>query len=179
MCLWRKESVSFLGHSSNFNRRTAGSAENKPNLMCSVSIKRTLGVLLTATAVLLFGGAPSKADLAPGTCTPGSNGSDAVPQASSPGPYVIGERMGYRVLLTNPTLDQFLQPGCTISNAFVNLRMPSGEIIPILTNIVLAPGQQIICPGAPECLSTGRIGLIGAQLFYTNVITMSQVTNVN
>src|SRR5262245_58984481 len=144
-----------------------------------VRSRESSGIDVLAAAVFwVFSGAQAKADLAPATCTAGSNGSDAVPQASSPGPFAIGERMGYRVLLTNPTLDQFLNPGCTISNAFVNLRLPSGEIIPILTNIVLIPGQQIICPGAPECLSTSRTGLVGAQLFYTNIITASQLTNV-
>src|SRR5215510_16419421 len=146
--------------------------------MCN-SKKRTIGAVLTGAAVLFLGASQLRADLAPGTCTPGSNGSDAVPQSSSSGPFAVGQLMGYRVLLTNPTLDQFQQPGCTISNAFVNLRMPSGEVIPILTNIVLAPGQQIICPGAPECLSTGRTGLIGAQLFYTNIITAGQVTFID
>ena len=87
------------------------------------SLKSQPVALFSAVAVLLFSGVPSKADLAPGTCTPGSNGSDGVPQASSPGPYALGERMGYRVLLTNPTLDKFLNPGCTISNAVVNLRL--------------------------------------------------------
>src|SRR5262245_42666488 len=110
---------------------------SKENHMCKMSIKRTIGAVLTGAAALLFGAGQVKADIAPGTCTAGSNGSDAVPQASSPGPFAVGQLMGYRVLLTNPTLDQFGSPGCLISNAFVNLRMPSGEIIPVLTNIVL------------------------------------------
>src|SRR5262245_37466079 len=155
------------------------SAENQERFFMCNSIKRTIGAVLTGAAALLFGAGQIKADISPGTCTAGSNGSDAVPQSSSAGPFAVGQLMGYRVLLTNPTLDQFQQPGCTISNAFVNLRMPSGEVIPILTNIVLLPGEQIICPGGAQCLSTSRTGLVGAQLFYTNTITASQVTNVN
>src|SRR5262245_9056697 len=145
-----------------------------------VRSRESSGIDVLAAAVFwVFSGAQAKADLAPATCTAGSNGSDAVLQASSPGPFAVGERMGYRVLLTNPTLDQFLKPGCTISNAFVNLRMPTGEIIAILTNIVLLPGEQIICPGSAQCLSTGRTGLIGAQLFYTNIVTAGQVTFID
>ena len=122
---------------------------------------------------------PTSGDIAPGTCTPGSNGSNATLAPSSPGPFSIGQVIGYKVILNNPTLDRFGDPGCTISNAFVNLRLPSGDIIPVLTNIVLLPGQKIICPGAPECLSGTRAALLGTENYYTNQVGVETVSHVN
>lgn len=123
--------------------------------------------------------AQSNADLSPGTCTPGSNGSNATLAPNSTGPFSIGQVIGYKVVLNNPLLDRFGDPGCTISNAFVNLRLPSGDTIPVLTNIVLSPGQKIICPGAPECLSTARAAQLGAEQYYTNAVTVETVSHVN
>lgn len=136
--------------------------------------------ILTTVAAMLALAANVNADLAPGTCTPGSNGSNATLMPNSAGPFPIGQTIGYRVILNNPTLDRFGDPGCTITNAFVNLRLPSGETIPVLTNIVLNPGQNIICPGAPECLSASRAATLGtATQYYTNAVTVETVSHVN
>lgn len=134
--------------------------------------------IAVAVAVLLSVGW-SNADLSPGTCTPGSNGSNATLAPSSPGPFSIGQVIGYKVVLNNPLLDRFGDPGCTISNAFVNLRLPSGDIIPVMTNIFLQPGQKIICPGAPECLSVNRAALLGAENYYTNQVGVDTISHVN
>lgn len=135
-------------------------------------------LLMVAVSLLA---AAANADVAPGTCTPGSNSSDAQVAVNRSGTFLVGETMGYRIVLGNQAFDKFGDPACTVSNAFVNLRLPGGETIPVLTNIVLNPGERIICPGALECLSAGRAATVGGStnLFYTNTVSPSQVVSLD
>src|SRR5262245_12038790 len=139
---------------SSFQHQINGSANDRQIIMCKLK-NWMLGSVSPVVAVLLAC-IQAKAELIPPTCnSTGGNASDATPIANTPGPLGVGQTIEYKVVLSNPSLDQLGQPNCRITNAFVNLRLPDGTIIPVLTNITLNPGDpNIICPQNPLCLSS-------------------------